>query len=111
MLWPCEAKRSKAREIIVGGLCPPLSDNLKRKMLQTRKNCYPRSRSTATAGDNIRAGVGEVAAASERVAQGAGELSELSANLQQELAFFTTGDETTSNRNLKALPGGNRRRA
>ena len=23
MLWPCEAKRSKAREIGVGGLCPP----------------------------------------------------------------------------------------
>jgi hypothetical protein len=33
MLWRCEAKRSNAREIVVGGLCPPLSDNLKRKML------------------------------------------------------------------------------
>jgi hypothetical protein len=33
MLWPCEAKRNKAREVAAGGLCPPLSDNLKRKML------------------------------------------------------------------------------
>ncbi len=31
MLLSCEAKRSKAREIGVGELCPPLSDNLKRK--------------------------------------------------------------------------------
>jgi hypothetical protein len=32
MLWRCEAQRSNAREIGVGGLGPPLSDNLKRKM-------------------------------------------------------------------------------
>jgi hypothetical protein len=32
MLWRCEAKRSNARAIGVGGLCPPLSDNLKREM-------------------------------------------------------------------------------
>ena len=34
MLWRCEAKRNNAREIIVGGVSPPLSDNLKRNMLQ-----------------------------------------------------------------------------
>jgi hypothetical protein len=33
MLWRCGTKSSKAREIFVGGLCPPLSGNLKRKML------------------------------------------------------------------------------
>jgi hypothetical protein len=33
MLWPCEAKRSKALEIGVGELCSSLSDNLKREML------------------------------------------------------------------------------
>jgi len=33
MLWSCEVKRSEAREIIAGGLCPPYGDNLKRKML------------------------------------------------------------------------------
>jgi hypothetical protein len=33
MLWRCEAKCSNAREIVAGGLRPPLSDNLKRKML------------------------------------------------------------------------------
>ncbi len=33
MLWPCEVKRNKAREIGVGELCSPLSDNLKRKLL------------------------------------------------------------------------------
>jgi hypothetical protein len=33
MLWRCEAKRSSAREMGAGGLCPPLSDNLKRNML------------------------------------------------------------------------------
>ncbi len=33
MLWPCEATCNKAREIGVGELCPPLSDNLKRKLL------------------------------------------------------------------------------
>lgn len=37
MLCPCKVKRSKAREIIAGGLCPPrkvfLTDNLKRETL------------------------------------------------------------------------------
>ena len=33
MLWPCRAKRSKAREIGVGERCSPLSDNLKAKLL------------------------------------------------------------------------------
>ena len=33
MLRSCEAKRNKVREIGVGELCSPLSDNLKRKML------------------------------------------------------------------------------
>ncbi len=33
MLWSCEAKRNKPREIGVGELCPQLSDNLKRKLL------------------------------------------------------------------------------
>jgi hypothetical protein len=33
MLRRCCASLSNAREIGVGGLCPPLSDNLKRKML------------------------------------------------------------------------------
>ncbi len=33
MLWPCGASLRKAREIGAGGLCPPLSDNLKAKML------------------------------------------------------------------------------
>jgi hypothetical protein len=33
MLLRRRAKRSNASEIVVGGLCPPLSDNLKRKML------------------------------------------------------------------------------
>ncbi len=33
MLWPCETQCNKAREIGVGGLCPPLSDNLKAKLL------------------------------------------------------------------------------
>jgi hypothetical protein len=33
MLRRREAKRSTAREIGAGGLCPPSSDNLKRKML------------------------------------------------------------------------------
>jgi hypothetical protein len=33
MLWQCKAKRSNAREIGSGWLCPPLSDNLKAKML------------------------------------------------------------------------------
>jgi hypothetical protein len=32
-LWRCEAKRSNAREIGAGGFCPPLSDNLKAKMM------------------------------------------------------------------------------
>ena len=32
-LWPCEAKRSKAREIGVGQFYWPSSDNLKRKTL------------------------------------------------------------------------------
>jgi hypothetical protein len=34
MLWLCEAKRSKAREIGVGELCPPLRDNRKAHLLQ-----------------------------------------------------------------------------
>lgn len=29
MLWLGEVKRSTAREMGVGGLCPPLTDNLK----------------------------------------------------------------------------------
>ena len=33
MLWPCETKWSKAREIDVGGVSPPLNGNLKRKVL------------------------------------------------------------------------------
>jgi hypothetical protein len=33
MLWPCEALLREAREIVAGGLCPPLSDNLKVNML------------------------------------------------------------------------------
>ena len=32
MLWPCEVKRNKAREIGVGQFYWPLSDNLKHKM-------------------------------------------------------------------------------
>ena len=34
MLWRCETSLRNAREIGVGGLCPPLSDNLKAKRLQ-----------------------------------------------------------------------------
>lgn len=33
MLWPCEATRSKAREIGLGGFSPPLRDNLIAKLL------------------------------------------------------------------------------
>jgi hypothetical protein len=33
MLRPCGDKQNKAREIGVGGLYPPLSDNLKAKLL------------------------------------------------------------------------------
>jgi hypothetical protein len=33
MLWRRETKWSNVREVGVGGLCPTLSDNLKRKML------------------------------------------------------------------------------
>ncbi len=33
MLWPCETQCGKAREIGVGWLCQPLSDNLKAKLL------------------------------------------------------------------------------
>ena len=33
MLWTCETQRNKAREIGVGGLCSPLSDNLKADLL------------------------------------------------------------------------------
>ena len=32
MLWPCEVKRNKVREIGVGQFYWPLSNNLKRKM-------------------------------------------------------------------------------
>lgn len=32
MLWPCEAKRRKARAIGVGELCSPLSDNRRRNI-------------------------------------------------------------------------------
>lgn len=32
MLWLCEAKRSTAREIGVGELCSPLSDNHRRNI-------------------------------------------------------------------------------
>ena len=33
MLWTCEVKRNKAREIGVGEFYSPLSDNLKAKLL------------------------------------------------------------------------------
>ena len=33
MLWRCEAKRNNVREISVGKLYLPLSENLKREML------------------------------------------------------------------------------
>ena len=48
---------------------------------------------TAQAGENIRTGASEVAAASERVAQGAEGLSNLSAELQEQLSFFKIDED------------------
>ncbi|MDR1966772.1 MAG: methyl-accepting chemotaxis protein [Synergistaceae bacterium] len=62
---------------------------------------------TANASENIRTSVSEVAAASEKVAEGSENLSNLSGNLQDELSYFTIGDDAgakKSKKGLKALP-------
>jgi methyl-accepting chemotaxis protein len=62
---------------------------------------------TANASENIRSSVAEVAAASEKVAEGSESLSGLSGNLQEELAYFTIGDDSapaSKKKGLKALP-------
>ena len=48
---------------------------------------------TAQAGENIRMGASEVAAASEKIAQGAESLSNLSAELQEQLSFFKMDED------------------
>jgi methyl-accepting chemotaxis protein len=64
---------------------------------------------TAEAGEHIRVGVGDVAAAAERVAQGAESLSSLSVDLHELLKFFKMRDDAPDKRlrdkaTLKALP-------
>jgi methyl-accepting chemotaxis protein len=58
---------------------------------------------TANASENIRTSVAEVAAASERVAEGSENLSGLASNLQEELSYFNTGGD--DKHGIKALPG------
>jgi methyl-accepting chemotaxis protein len=62
---------------------------------------------TANASENIRTSVTEVAAASEKVAEGSEVLSGLAGQLQEELAFFNTGEDDSRDKKkgLKALPG------
>ncbi|MDR1137610.1 MAG: methyl-accepting chemotaxis protein [Synergistaceae bacterium] len=62
---------------------------------------------TANASENIRTSVAEVATASEKVAEGSEVLSGLAGQLQEELAFFNTGDDDSKDnkRGLRALPG------
>ncbi|MDR1510982.1 MAG: methyl-accepting chemotaxis protein [Synergistaceae bacterium] len=62
---------------------------------------------TANASENIRTSVTEVAAASEKVAEGSEALSGLAGQLQEELAFFNTGEDDSKDKKkgLKALPG------
>jgi methyl-accepting chemotaxis protein len=61
---------------------------------------------TANASENIRTSVTEVAAASEKVAEGSEVLSGLAGQLQEELAFFNTGEDDSKDKKkgLKALP-------
>jgi methyl-accepting chemotaxis protein len=58
---------------------------------------------TANASENIRTSVTEVAAASEKVAEGSESLSGLSAQLQDELAFFNAGEGTSDSVGKKGL--------
>ncbi|GHV50736.1 methyl-accepting chemotaxis sensory transducer [Synergistales bacterium] len=70
---------------------------------------------TAGASEHIRTSVGEVAAASEKVAEGSESLSTLSGQLQNELSYFSLGDDAGGAsrgkkpaKKLKALPAGKR---
>ncbi|MDR1514752.1 MAG: methyl-accepting chemotaxis protein [Synergistaceae bacterium] len=79
------------------------------EIAETIQNMSVRISDTAKAGDNIRTSVVEVAGAAERIAQGAEGLTNLSAELQEELAFFTLAghkeyNPTRADR-LRALPG------
>lgn len=79
------------------------------EIAETIQNMSVKISDTARAGDNIRTSVVEVAGAAERIAQGAEGLSNLSAELRDELAFFTLagGKEYSPTRadRLRALPG------
>jgi methyl-accepting chemotaxis protein len=64
--------------------------------------------SAATAGDNIRSGIGDVATATERMAQGAETLSNLAGELMDLIAFIKmedrAGRNTPGTSRIKALP-------
>ncbi len=62
-----------------------------------------RINNTAHAGENIRTGISEVAAASERIAMGAENLSSLSGNLQEDLAFFKLDDSPRGRATLSGV--------
>ena len=79
------------------------------EIAETIQNMSLRVSDAARAGDNIRTSVADVASAAERIALGAEGLTTLSAELAEELSFFTIAEaheyKKPSADRLRALPG------
>jgi methyl-accepting chemotaxis protein len=79
------------------------------EIAETIQNMSLRISDAARAGDNIRTSVSDVASAAERIAMGAEGLTTLSAELAEELSFFTIAERNENKKpradRLRALPG------